>query len=79
MPRNMVSGKPSNRSARQVDIPPTTRILVLLVTQFDVWKYVLQGQPGVRFVVALQPYVLHTLGVRMVLQSLVVALIHNPK
>jgi hypothetical protein len=30
MPRNMVSGKPSNRSARQVDIPPTTRNLVFL-------------------------------------------------
>jgi hypothetical protein len=44
----MVSGKPSNRSARQVDIPPTTRILVFLVTQFDVWEYVLQGQLGVR-------------------------------
>jgi hypothetical protein len=28
MPRNMVSGKPSNQSARGVDIPPTTRILV---------------------------------------------------
>jgi hypothetical protein len=30
MPRNMVSGKPSKRSARQVDIPPTTRNLVFL-------------------------------------------------
>jgi hypothetical protein len=28
MPRNMVSGKPSNQSARVVDIPPTTRNLV---------------------------------------------------
>jgi hypothetical protein len=35
MPRNMVSGKPSNQLARGVDIPPTTRILVLPVTQFD--------------------------------------------
>jgi hypothetical protein len=26
----MVSGKPSNRSAQQVDIPPTTRNLVFL-------------------------------------------------
>jgi hypothetical protein len=26
MPRNMVRGKPSNQSARGVDIPPTTRI-----------------------------------------------------
>jgi hypothetical protein len=31
------------------------------------------------FVVALQTYVLHTLGVRMVLQSLVVDLIHDPE
>jgi hypothetical protein len=30
MPQNMVSGKPSNRSARGVDIPPTTRNLVFL-------------------------------------------------
>jgi hypothetical protein len=43
-----VSGKPSNQSARGVDIPPTTHILVLLVTWFNVWEYVLQGQPGVR-------------------------------
>jgi hypothetical protein len=39
----MVSGKPSNQSARGVDIPPTTRILVLPVTRFDVWEYVLLG------------------------------------
>jgi hypothetical protein len=26
MPRNMASGKPSNQSARGVDIPPTTRL-----------------------------------------------------
>jgi hypothetical protein len=31
------------------------------------------------FVVALQTYVLYTLGVRTVLQSLVVAPIHNPE
>jgi hypothetical protein len=31
-----VSGKASNQSARGVDIPPTTRILVLPVTRFDV-------------------------------------------
>jgi hypothetical protein len=30
-----VSGKPSNQSAREVDIPPTTRILILPVTRFD--------------------------------------------
>jgi hypothetical protein len=38
----MVSGKPSNQSARQVDIPPTTRILVLPRT--DVREYVLHGR-----------------------------------
>jgi hypothetical protein len=42
MPRNMVSGKPSNQSARGVDIPPTTRIF-FPVTRFNVWEYVLQG------------------------------------
>jgi hypothetical protein len=31
MPRNMVSGKPSNQSARGVDILPTTRNLVFLM------------------------------------------------
>jgi hypothetical protein len=31
MPQNIVSGKPSNQSAREVDIPPTTRILVFLM------------------------------------------------
>jgi hypothetical protein len=40
MPRNMVSGKPSNRSARGVDIPPTTRNLVFR-THTDVREYVL--------------------------------------
>jgi hypothetical protein len=59
MPRNMVSGKPSNRSAWQVDIPPTTRILVLLVTRFDVSEYMLQGNQEYDHVVALQTYVLH--------------------
>jgi hypothetical protein len=48
--------------------------LVLLVTWFDVWEYVLQGNQEYGHVVALQTYVLHTLGVRMVLQSLVVDL-----
>jgi hypothetical protein len=75
----MVSGKPSNRSAWQVDIPPTTRISVLLVTRFDMWEYVLQGNQEYGHVVALQTYVLHIYGVRMVLQSLVVALIHDPE
>jgi hypothetical protein len=59
MPRNMVSGKSSNQSARGVDIPPTTHILVLPVTRFDVWEYVLQGNQEYNRVVALHAYVLH--------------------
>jgi hypothetical protein len=59
MPRNMVSGKPSNQSARGVDIPPTTRICFFHVTRFDVWEYVLQGNQEYGRVVALQTYVLH--------------------
>jgi hypothetical protein len=55
----MVSGKPSNLSARGVDIPPTTRILVFPVTRFDVWEYVLLGNQEYGHVVALQAYVLH--------------------
>jgi hypothetical protein len=55
----MVSGKPSNQSARGVEIPPTTRILVLPVTRFDMWEYVLQGNQEYGHVVALQAYVLH--------------------
>jgi hypothetical protein len=55
----MVSGKPSNQSARGVDIPPTTRILVLPVTRFDVWEYVLLGNQEYGHVVTLQAYVLH--------------------
>jgi hypothetical protein len=39
MPRNMESGKPSNISAREVDIPPTTRNLVFR-TRTDVQEYV---------------------------------------
>jgi hypothetical protein len=43
MPRNMVSGKPSNQSARQVDIPPTTR-LIWFFSRTDLWEYVLWGR-----------------------------------
>jgi hypothetical protein len=56
---HMVSGKPSNQSARGVDIPPTTRILVLPDTRFDMWEYVLQGNQEYGHVVALQTYALH--------------------
>jgi hypothetical protein len=43
----MVSGKPSNQSAQQVDIPPTTRIWFfrLLVRRVGIR---VAGQPGVR-------------------------------
>jgi hypothetical protein len=54
-----VSGKPSCQSARGVDIPPTTCILVLPVTRFDVWEYVLLGNQEYGHVVELQAYVLH--------------------
>jgi hypothetical protein len=39
MPRIMVSGKPSNRSARGVDIPPTTCNLVFR-TRTNVREYI---------------------------------------
>jgi hypothetical protein len=75
MSRIMVSGKPSNRSARGVDIPPTTRNLVFRACT-DVREYVPHSGQEYGHVVALQTYVLH-IYVRMVLQSLVVALIHE--
>jgi hypothetical protein len=52
----MVSGKPSNRSARGVDIPPTTRNLVFH-TRTDVREYVPQRM-------RVRPTVTHTVGVR---------------
>jgi hypothetical protein len=55
----MVSGKPSNQSARGVDIPATTRNLVFPVTRLYVWEYVLPGNQEYGRVVALQAYVLH--------------------
>jgi hypothetical protein len=55
----MVSGKPSNQSARGVDIPPTTHILVFPVTRIDVLEYVLLGNQEYGRVVALQTYFLH--------------------
>jgi hypothetical protein len=70
----MVSGKPSNRSARGVDIPPTTRILVFHMTHMR--EYIPHSRQEYGHVVTLQTYVMH-IGVRMVLQSLVVALIHE--
>jgi hypothetical protein len=52
----MVSGKPSNRSARGVDIPPTTCNLVFR-TYTDVREYVPQWM-------SVRPTVMHTVGVR---------------
>jgi hypothetical protein len=43
IPQNMVSGKPSNQSARQVDIPPTTR-LIWFFSSTDLWEYILRGR-----------------------------------
>jgi hypothetical protein len=39
----MVSGKPSNQSARQVGIPSTTR-LIWFFSCTDLWEYVLHGR-----------------------------------
>jgi hypothetical protein len=54
----MESGKPSNQSARGVDIPPTTRNLVFR-TCTNVWKYAPHNGQEYGHVVALQTYVLH--------------------
>jgi hypothetical protein len=54
----MLSGKPSNRSVRGVDIPPTTRNLVFR-TRTDVREYVPHSGQEYGHVVALQTYVLH--------------------
>jgi hypothetical protein len=53
-----VSCKPSNRSVREVDIPPTTRNLVFR-TRTDVREYVLHSEQEYGHVVALQAYILH--------------------
>jgi hypothetical protein len=58
MPQNMESGKPSNQSARGVDIPPTTRNLVFH-TCTDMREYVSHSGKEYGHVVTLQTYVLH--------------------
>jgi hypothetical protein len=58
MPRNMESGKPSNQSARGVDIPPTTHNFVFC-TCTDVQAYVPHSGQEYGHVVALQMYVLY--------------------
>jgi hypothetical protein len=54
----MVSGKPSNRSARGVEIPPTTHSLVFR-TRTDVREYVPHSEQEYGHVVTLQTYILH--------------------
>jgi hypothetical protein len=54
----MVSGKPSNQSARGVDIPPTTRNLVFRIGT-NMREYVPHSGQEYDHVVALQTYVLH--------------------
>jgi hypothetical protein len=54
----MVSGKPSNRSARGVDIPPTTCNLVFH-TRTNVREYVPHSGQECGHVVVLQTYILH--------------------
>jgi hypothetical protein len=54
----MVSGKPSNQSALQVDSSPTTRLL-FYVYMHRLWEYVLQSRREYGHVVTLQTYVLH--------------------
>jgi hypothetical protein len=55
----MVSGKPSSQSAREVDIPPTTRSLFYVHTHRRVGTRVARATRSTGFVVALQTYVLH--------------------
>jgi hypothetical protein len=59
MPRNMVSGKPSNQSAREVDIPPTTRLASSGYLCSTEEICVARATRSTGFVVALQTYVLH--------------------
>jgi hypothetical protein len=58
-PQNMVSGKPSNQSARGVDISPTTRIWFFLLLDSTCGNTCCQATRSTGFVVALQTYVLH--------------------
>jgi hypothetical protein len=59
MPRNMVSGKPSNQSARGVDIPPTTRLASSGYLVQRVGIRVARATRNTGFVVTLQTYILH--------------------
>jgi hypothetical protein len=55
----MVSGKPSNQSARRVDIPPTTCIWFFWLLDSIGEIRVARATSYTGFVVALQTYVLH--------------------
>jgi hypothetical protein len=70
-----VSGKPSNQSDQGVNIPPTTHNLVFR-TRTDVREYVPHSGQEYGHIVTYRRTSC-TLDVRMVLQSLVVALIHE--
>jgi hypothetical protein len=54
-----VSGKPSNQSARGVDIPPTTRLASSGYLVRCVGIRVARATRSTGFVVALQTYILH--------------------
>jgi hypothetical protein len=54
-----VSGKPSNQSARGVDIPPTTRICFFWLLDLTYGNTCCKGNQEYGHVVALQAYVLH--------------------
>jgi hypothetical protein len=55
----MVSGKPSNQSARGVDIPPTTCICFFWLLSSTCGNTCCWATRSTGFVVALQTYVLH--------------------
>jgi hypothetical protein len=59
MPRNMVSGKPSNQSARGVHIPPTTSLASSGYLVRRVGIRVARATRNTGFVVTLQTYILH--------------------
>jgi hypothetical protein len=59
MLRNMVSGKPSNQSARGVDIPPTTCLASSGYLNSTCGNTCCKGNKEYGHVVVLQAYVLH--------------------
>jgi hypothetical protein len=74
----MVSGKPNTRLARQMDaLPPLD--FYFMFTRTDVWEYVLYGRQEYGFCSRATDVCPARSDVRTVLQSLVVALIHNPE